>query len=64
MEKSVYGLDEASNYLGVSQATLRAWKRQGRGPTYFRAGKLLRYRRADLEAWIRARLVVPDKDKQ
>jgi excisionase family DNA binding protein len=64
MENAIYDVDEASDYLGVSQATLRAWKRQGRGPTYFRAGKLLRYRRSDLEAWIRAQLVVPDENKR
>ena len=50
--REVLDLIGASKYLSVSVATLRAWKRQGRGPTYFRAGKLVRYRRVDLDAWI------------
>jgi predicted DNA-binding transcriptional regulator AlpA len=38
--------------LGCSDASLRLWRTQGRGPRFFRAGKLIRYRRADLETWI------------
>jgi excisionase family DNA binding protein len=52
METTVLDLSGASEYLKISEATLRAWKRQGKGPTYFRAGKLLRYRRSDLDLWI------------
>ncbi len=46
------GIKEAADYLGCSVAALRTWKRQGRGPKYFRLGKLLRYRRTDLDEWI------------
>lgn len=52
MEATVLDLSAASRYLGVSAGTLRAWMRKAQGPTYFRAGKLLRYRRSDLDAWI------------
>ncbi|MGA2755468.1 MAG: helix-turn-helix domain-containing protein [Terracidiphilus sp.] len=49
---------QAARYLGVSEATLRFWRTQGNnGPRYFKAGaKLIRYRRADLDAWIERRL--------
>jgi excisionase family DNA binding protein len=51
---------QAARYLGVSDATLRLWRSGGKGPKYFRAGeKLVRYRRADLDAWIEARLCTP-----
>jgi predicted DNA-binding transcriptional regulator AlpA len=48
---------KAAGYLGVSEAALRLWRSDGRGPRYFRAGeKLIRYRRSDLDLWIEARL--------
>jgi excisionase family DNA binding protein len=48
---------QAARYLGVSEATLRLWRSEGKGPAFFRAGeKLVRYRRADLDTWIEARL--------
>jgi len=44
----------------VSDAVLRLWRSQGRGPRYYKAGeKLVRYRRTDLDSWIEARLSAP-----
>lgn len=52
--------NQAARYLGVSGAVLRLWRAEGKGPRYFRAGeKLIRYRRADLDAWIEMRLSAP-----
>ena len=59
MDSNVLSLQQASQYVGVSQAALRTWKRQGKGPAFFRAGKLLKFRRSDLDAWIEAQLVEP-----
>ncbi len=51
---------KAASYLGISEAALRLWRSEGRGPRFFRAGeKLIRYRRADLDSWIEARLSEP-----
>ena len=51
---------QAAQYLGVSESALRLWRSRGEGPRYFRAGeKLVRYRRADLDFWIEARLSKP-----
>lgn len=48
---------KAAKYLGISEASMRLWRSEGRGPRYFRAGeKLIRYRRADLDSWVEARL--------
>lgn len=50
----------AAKYLGVSEAVLRFWRAESKGPRYFKAGeKLVRYRRADLDTWIEARLSAP-----
>jgi excisionase family DNA binding protein len=52
----------AAKYMGISEAALRLWRAEGQGPRYFRAGeKLIRYRRADLDAWIEARLVTAEQ---
>lgn len=51
---------QAAKYLGISEGALRLWRSQGIGPRHFKAGeKLVRYRRADLDAWIEARLSAP-----
>jgi predicted DNA-binding transcriptional regulator AlpA len=51
---------KAARYLGISEASLRLWRSEGRGPRFFKAGeKLIRYRRADLDVWIEERLSTP-----
>lgn len=51
---------QAGRYIGISEAALRLWRAEGKGPRYFRAGeKLVRYRKADLDSWIEARLSAP-----
>lgn len=53
---------QAAKYLGISEGALRLWRAEGKGPRFFRAGdKLIRYRRADLDAWIEARLVTAEQ---
>jgi excisionase family DNA binding protein len=53
---------QAARYLGISEAALRLWRSEDKGPRYFKAGeKLVRYRRADLDAWIEARLCAPGR---
>ena len=42
----------AAKLLGVTPSALRKWKELRQGPTYFKAGRLVRYRRDDLLAWI------------
>lgn len=51
---------KTARYLGISEAALRLWRAEGKGPRYFRAGeKLVRYRRVDLDQWIEGRLCAP-----
>jgi excisionase family DNA binding protein len=45
---------QAADHLGLSIATLRAWRHRGRGPRFVRFGRAVRYLRADLDAFIRA----------
>lgn len=50
---------QAARYLGVSPGTLRLWRSENRSPRYFRAGKLVRFRKLDLDSWIEERLIAP-----
>jgi excisionase family DNA binding protein len=38
--------------LGVTAGTLRNWRSAGRGPRGARIGGRVRYRRADVDAWV------------
>jgi hypothetical protein len=49
--------DERSTaaYFGISVETLRTWRKQNRGPRFRRlGGRCIRYRIADLEAFVEA----------
>ncbi len=48
---------DAANFLRLSVRTLQAWRHQRHGPAFVRAGRAIRYRRADLVAWIDANRV-------
>ena len=43
---------EAGAYLDVRPSTLTTWRSNGQGPAYVKLGGLVRYRRADLDAFI------------
>jgi predicted site-specific integrase-resolvase len=43
---------DAAKMLSVSPAALRRWRREGRGPGFCRVERLIRYRIADLEAYL------------
>ena len=49
-------VQELADYLGVPVATLYQWRHRGEGPPGFRVGRYIRYRRNDVEQWIRDRL--------
>jgi excisionase family DNA binding protein len=48
---------EAARQLRLSERTLERLRVSGGGPVYVKAGRSVRYREADLEAWIAARVV-------
>jgi excisionase family DNA binding protein len=49
-------ITEAANLLRCPVATLRYWRHRGTGPTSFRIGRHVRYRHADVVAWIDERV--------
>jgi hypothetical protein len=46
--------EETAGYLKVSTQTLELWQRNGEGPRVVRVGRGVRYRLADLRAFVEA----------
>jgi predicted DNA-binding transcriptional regulator AlpA len=49
---------QAADLLRLSCRTLQAWRSQGVGPEYVKAGRAVRYRRSALIAWTEQNTVV------
>lgn len=52
----MYRTDDAAKYLGLTKATLEAWRTRGGGPRFLKLGKAVRYRKEDLDTFIVSRL--------
>ena len=46
---------QVAHILGLHPDTLRAWRKQGRGPEFVRVGTRYRYRREAIEAYLSAK---------
>ena len=55
--ETLFSRQEAANYLGVSANTLAVWASTGRYDLkYIKVGKLVKYRRSDLNLFLEQRL--------
>lgn len=54
--KRIYTTEEAAEYLGLSRATLEAWRFRGSGPAFLKMGKAVRYRLDQLDAFEESRV--------
>jgi len=52
---------EVAQRLGLSVATLRAWRLKGKGPRFVRFGRAVRYLVADIERFVEASVVEQTK---
>ena len=48
---------EVAEQLGLSVATLRAWRHRGKGPRFLRLGRSVRYLPTDVAEFVRASAV-------
>jgi len=48
---------EVARQLGLSVATLRAWRLKGKAPRFVRFGRAVRYLAADVERFVEASVV-------
>lgn len=46
-----------AEYMGVPVQTLAQWRYLKKGPTFIKTGRLIRYRRKDVDAWLEANTV-------
>lgn len=44
--------EDLARYLGIPINTLYQWRHKGEGPRAIRVGRHLRFRRADVDAWL------------
>lgn len=44
--------EDAARYLDIKPHTLAVWRWKGTGPAFIRVGRRIRYRQADLDAWL------------
>lgn len=57
---ATWGIAEASAFLGCTQSTLRTWVSKRRVP-FCRVGRLVRFRKADLDGFLEDNLVAPTR---
>lgn len=48
---------QAAQHLGVRNETMATWRHRGTGPNYIKVGSTVRYRKNDLEDFLRQREV-------
>ena len=48
---------EAAEFLGVPRETLAVWRMRKTGPRYSKIGRHVKYRQADLDAWVEAHTI-------
>src|SRR4051812_15689033 len=56
--------DEAAEVVGLAPSTLAKLRLSGNGPIYCKLGRRIVYRRADLEAWLEARVARNTSDAE
>ncbi len=54
---------ELAEKLKISLATLRAWRRNKRGPAFVRMGKAIKYRVDDVKDWLDGQRVDPKTEE-
>ncbi len=61
MKTNMYSETEAAKYLGLSVKTLQMRRHKHQRPIYIKFGKSVRYRREDLDAYIEACRIDPER---
>ncbi len=55
-KRDLLSSDDAADYIGVQPQTLAVWRSVGRyGIPFYKVGRLPKYDRADLDAWLESR---------
>jgi excisionase family DNA binding protein len=58
MDERLLTTQEAADYLGLSETTLRIWRGEDRGPRWIKINyRTIRYRLSDIDDWLKTREV-------
>lgn len=52
VEDKYISIDEVSDYIGIKTVTLRSWIKKKSDIPVHRVGKLWKFKRSELDAWI------------
>lgn len=52
--EQLLSITQVAETLGVPEASLRYWRHIGTGPASIKVGRHVRYRQADIDAWLEA----------
>jgi len=55
--------DQAAELTGLSKSTLEKWRVSGMHLPFIRAGRLIRYAKSDIDAWMTSRKVLSTSEK-
>lgn len=50
----LFNTREAADFLKVSTKTMERWRAEGGGPKYCKYGRVVLYRRGEIESWLTA----------
>lgn len=62
LTETYYTPEEAAEYLRSSPSTLAKLRLYGGGPVFTRIGRVIRYRRSDLDHWMSSKLTRSTSD--
>lgn len=63
MPTNIFNTTEAARYVGLGKPTLERFRVSGEGPQYCKLGGAVRYRQADLDAWLESRLTCSTSER-
>lgn len=61
---NLLSVEELSAYLGIPKPTIYVWRTRGIGPLGIKVGRHVRFRQADVEAWLEERTLRSDAPTQ
>jgi excisionase family DNA binding protein len=53
--EALWTAEQVAEYLSVPLGTLYQWSHRRQGPKVMRVGRYLRYRKVDVDRWLRSR---------
>jgi predicted DNA-binding transcriptional regulator AlpA len=64
LKREIFNEKEVREEFGLTVPWLRKQRRLGNGPTYLKIGKMVRYRRSDVEVYLAGHAVEPREPRQ